>query len=97
MTTRARRATLRDVADATGLSMASVSYALRGLQVSQETQERVRRAAADLGYTVNPIARALAGGQSGLVGVLCGSLEDLWADAPKVDWELHADEVGLGG
>ena len=24
------------------------------------------------------------------------ALEDLWADAPKVDWELHADAVGLG-
>jgi LacI family transcriptional regulator len=55
-----------------------VSYALRGLQVSDETKERVRRAAADLGYEANPIARALAGGQTGLVGVLCGSLEDLW-------------------
>jgi LacI family transcriptional regulator len=55
-----------------------VSYALRGLQVSEETKERVRRAAADLGYEANPIARALAGGQTGLVGVLCGSLEDLW-------------------
>ena len=55
-----------------------MSYALRGLQVSDETKERVRRAAADLGYEANPIARALAGGQTGLVGVLCGSLEDLW-------------------
>jgi len=55
-----------------------VSYALRGLQVSDETKERVRQAAADLGYEANPIARALAGGRTGLVGVLCGSLEDLW-------------------
>ena len=55
-----------------------MSYALRGLQVSDETKERVRQAAADLGYEANPIARALAGGRTGLVGVLCGSLEDLW-------------------
>jgi LacI family transcriptional regulator len=75
---RNKRATLREVAEATGLSLAAVSYALRGLQVSDETKERVRRAAADLGYEANPIARALAGGQTGLVGVLCGSLEDLW-------------------
>jgi LacI family transcriptional regulator len=75
---RNKRATLREVAEATGLSTAAVSYALRGLQVSEETKERVRRAAADLGYEANPIARALAGGQTGLVGVLCGSLEDLW-------------------
>lgn len=78
MSTRAKRATLRDVAEATGLSTAAVSYALRGLQVSEETQKRVRKAAAELGYEANPIARALAGGQTRLVGVLCGSLEDLW-------------------
>jgi LacI family transcriptional regulator len=73
-----KRATLRQVAEATGLSQAAVSYALRGIQVSEETQLRVRQAAAELGYEVNPIARALAGGQTGMIGVLCGSLEDLW-------------------
>jgi LacI family transcriptional regulator len=74
---RPKRATIREVAEATGLSPAAVSYALRGLQTSEETQARVRRAAEELGYAADPIARALAGGRSGLVGVLCGSLEDL--------------------
>lgn len=74
---RRKRATIREVAQATGLSPAAVSYALRGLQTSEDTQARVRRAAAELGYEADPIARALAGGRSGLVGVLCGSLEDL--------------------
>ncbi len=73
-----KRATLREVAEATGLSIASVSYALRGVQVSAETQERVRRAADELGYEADPIARALASGRTSLVGLLCGSLEDLW-------------------
>ena len=95
---RNKRATLREVAEATGLSTAAVSYALRGLQVSDETKERVRRAAADLGYEANPIARALAGGQTGLVGVLCGSLEDLWQQqlAAGIGRELLArDRYGL--
>ncbi len=73
-----KRATIREVAEATGLSPAAVSYALRGMQVSEETQERVRRVAAELGYEAHPIARALASGRTGMVGVLCGSLEDLW-------------------
>jgi LacI family transcriptional regulator len=55
-----------------------VSYALRGMQTSDETQERVRQAAAELGYEADPIARALASGRTGMVGLLCGSLEDLW-------------------
>jgi LacI family transcriptional regulator len=72
-----RRVTIKDVAAATGLSPAAVSYALRGVQTSPETQERVRQAADELGYTGNAVARALARGSTGLVGVLVGSLEDL--------------------
>lgn len=75
---RRRRTTLKDVAAATGLSTATVSYALRGLHVPVETQDRVRAAARELGYEVNPIARALASGRTGTVGVLFGSLDDLW-------------------
>jgi LacI family transcriptional regulator, galactose operon repressor len=75
---RAKRVTLRDVADESGLSPAAVSYALRGLQVPLETQQRVREVADRLGYQVDPIARALASGRTGYVGVLCGSLQDIW-------------------
>ncbi len=73
-----KRVTIKEVAEATGLSAAGVSYALRGLQVSDETRERVLKTAAELGYEVDPIARALASGRTGTVGLLCGSLEDLW-------------------
>jgi LacI family transcriptional regulator len=75
---RRRRVTLRDLADDTGLSPAAVSYALRGLHVPEETQVRVREAADRLGYQVDPIARALALGRTDTVGVLCGSLADIW-------------------
>ena len=73
-----RRATIRELAEYTGLSQAAVSYALRGMQVSAETEERVRAAAEELGYEVDPIARALRGGASGVVGLLVGSLADFW-------------------
>ncbi len=75
---RPKRVTLRDVAAESGLSTAAVSYALRGLQVPVETQERVREVADRLGYQADPIARALASGRTGYVGVLCGSLQDGW-------------------
>lgn len=78
MAPRPRRPTLRDIAAETGLSTAAVSYALRGLQVPPETQQRVREAADRLGYQADPIARALASGRTGYVGVLCRSLEDIW-------------------
>jgi LacI family transcriptional regulator len=72
-----RRVTIRDVAAATELSPAAVSYALRGVQTSASTQARVRRAAEELGYTGNAVARALSRGRTGLVGVLSRSLQDL--------------------
>ena len=74
----AKRVTIREVAEAAGVSQAAVSYALRGIKVSEETEERVRKVAADLGYEANPIARALASGRTGMVGILGPSLEDLW-------------------
>ena len=73
-----KRVTIREVADAAGLSPAAVSYALRGIMVSEETQGRVRRLADELGYEANPIARALASGRTGMIGILGPSLEDLW-------------------
>jgi LacI family transcriptional regulator len=73
-----QRPTIRQLAEYTGLSPAAVSYALRGMHVSAETEERVRRAAEELGYEADPIARALAGGETAVIGLLVGSLADFW-------------------
>jgi DNA-binding LacI/PurR family transcriptional regulator len=48
------------------------------MQVSAETERRVREAADELGYEADPIARALAGGSTAVVGLLVGSLGDFW-------------------
>src|ERR1700750_3266586 len=48
------------------------------MRVSAATEERVRAAAEELGYEADPIARALAGGATGVVGLLVGSLADFW-------------------
>jgi LacI family transcriptional regulator len=88
------RPTLRDIADDTGLSPAAVSYALRGLQVTPETQARVREAAERLGYEADPIARALASGRTDTIGVLCGSLADGWQQ--EVAAALGRGLLGVG-
>jgi LacI family transcriptional regulator len=92
---RERRPTLSDIARETGLSVAAVSYALRGLQVPEETQTRVREAADRIGYEVNPIARALASGRTDTVGLLCGSLGDSWQQAVAAALVSALPEVGL--
>jgi LacI family transcriptional regulator len=99
-----KRVTIREVAEAAGVSPAAVSYALRGMQVSGATEERVRRVARELGYEAHPIARALASGRTGTIGILGPSLEDLWqqrlvAEAGRVllDHERFALVVDAAG
>lgn len=75
--TETPRRTLQDIADAAGLSKAATSYALRGIRGSESTQARVQAIADELGYSVNPIARALASGHSGTVAIV-GPLRDMW-------------------
>lgn len=62
--------TIEDVARRAGVSVATVSRALRGLpHVSPATRERVRRIAGELDYRANPHASRLAAGRSGTIGV----------------------------
>jgi LacI family transcriptional regulator len=66
----ASRATIRDIASAAGVSIATVSRVLNGRpDVSAETRESVLRVVRAQGFTTNRSARALSGGRTGLVGV----------------------------
>lgn len=63
--------TIRDVAQAAGVSTATVSRALRGLaNVDEQTRTRVERAAAELDYVISPSASRLASGRTGSVAVV---------------------------
>ncbi|MGO2110672.1 MAG: LacI family DNA-binding transcriptional regulator [Pseudoclavibacter sp.] len=70
------RATLRDIAAETGVSMSTVSQALRGTgRISIGTRERVFEAAERRGYRANVSALHMRGARTGLVG-LVASLPD---------------------
>ncbi|MFV0463252.1 MAG: LacI family DNA-binding transcriptional regulator [Nostocoides sp.] len=63
--------TITDVAKAAGVSVATVSRALRGLdRVSPATRERVLRVAAELDYVASPTATSLASGRTKVVAVM---------------------------
>lgn len=63
--------TIVDVAKAAGVSVATVSRALRGLdRVSPDTREKVRRVAEELHYVASPTATSLASGRTRIVGVV---------------------------
>ncbi|MGH3584821.1 MAG: LacI family DNA-binding transcriptional regulator [Pseudonocardia sp.] len=63
--------TIKDVAEAAGVSIATVSRALHGMpRVSEATRQRVLAAAAELHYVASPSAASLASGQTNTVGVV---------------------------
>lgn len=63
--------TIREVADAAGVSTATVSRALSGVQtVDPELADRVRRSAESLGYRANRVARALRRQSTQTIGVV---------------------------
>src|SRR2546423_14664324 len=70
------RSTIREVASAAGVSIATVSRVLNGRpDVAPATREAVMRAVRDQRFSTNRSARALSGGRTGLVGVTLPLLE----------------------
>jgi len=65
-----RNLTILDVANAAGVSTATVSRALNGGKISTRAQRRVEDAVRALGYQRNTLARGLVTGRTGVVGVL---------------------------
>ena len=70
-------ASMKDVAHAAGVSIATVSHVLRGTKkVSAAVSERVRDAALNLGYVPNLQASALRTGRTQTLGVLLPDLSN---------------------
>lgn len=68
-------ATIYDVAKATGVSPSTVSRALnKPGRLKAATEKRIRDAADELGYRINPMARALPTGRTGTLAVLVSDL-----------------------
>lgn len=57
--------TIQDVSRAAKVSATTVSHALNGRgRVSKETRDRIHKVVEEIGYTANPVARALKSGRS---------------------------------
>ncbi len=71
------RVTSHDVARLAGVSRAAVSRTFTpGASVSEDTREKVHKAARELGYRVNYLARSLINRRSDLVGVVAAGLDN---------------------
>ena len=71
------RVTSQEVAERAGVSQSAVSRTFTpGASASKKTIEKVRKAAADLGYRPNVLARAMVSGKSRIIGLVVAYLEN---------------------
>lgn len=71
------RVTMADVAQAAGVSSATVSYVISGKRpVAEHTRRVVEKAIADLGFSVNTVARSLRTGRSSIVALVVPDLSN---------------------
>ncbi len=78
-TARPKVPTARDVALLAGVSQSTVSRVLNDSEtrlISDSTSQRVRAAALQLGYSPHPLARALRGKRTHLIGLIVREIED---------------------
>ena len=73
------RVSIKDVALHANVSRGTVSHVLNGntqARIGPETQERVRRAAMELGYVPNQMAKSLFRGKTQLIGLLITGIQN---------------------
>lgn len=77
--TNKSRITIKDVAKAANVSVATVSYVINGISnmVSQDTRDRVLQIINEMGYVPNMTARALVKNESRLIGFFIPANKDL--------------------
>jgi LacI family transcriptional regulator/LacI family repressor for deo operon, udp, cdd, tsx, nupC, and nupG len=72
-----RSVSIEDIAQAAGVSHATVSRALRGnSRISPQVRELVQRLAEEMGYTPNAVAQSLKGQRTHTVGLVVTSISD---------------------
>jgi LacI family transcriptional regulator len=91
-----RSPTIKDVAQAAGVSSATVSYVLNNLnKVTPEVDAHVRRVAGELGYHRNRAATALKTGRSHAIGCIVPSLVSPVFPEITQAVQMRAEELGF--
>src|SRR5947209_20197706 len=73
------RATIRDIADLAGVSIATVSRVLNDRpDVAPETRETVLQVVREHGFSTNRGARALSSGRTGMIGLMLPLVGDAY-------------------
>lgn len=89
-------ASIKDIAQALGVSHSTVSRALNdSALISETTRERVKALAAEMGYIPNAVARSLKAQRSGTVGLVLTSLTDPFFADVMAGVDEVAGDAGL--
>lgn len=89
--------TIQDIADALGVSRATVSRAFsRPNLIGASTVARVHEVAEQLGYVANPLARALSTGRQGNLAILVPDIANPFFPPLIRAVQHRADEAGYG-
>jgi DNA-binding LacI/PurR family transcriptional regulator len=84
------RVTMREVAEAAGVSIATVSFVVNNTKpVMPETRQRIERAMAELGFRPNVVARALASRRTQILALVM-PLSRLWLGAATREFIVGA-------
>jgi LacI family transcriptional regulator len=93
--TQRRRLTIKEVAEAAGVSTQTVSRVLNNRpDVSPETYDRVKQIITDTGYAPNMLARGLTQGRSHVLGVVAYGLDYFGPSRVLTGIEQQAAEMG---
>jgi DNA-binding LacI/PurR family transcriptional regulator len=98
------RLTMKQIGALAGVSQSTVSRVLSGapspVPVARETRERILKVVAESGYTPNPMARALRGARTALLGLIVRDIDDpFFGHAISVitaEARIHGYNVVLG-
>ena len=92
-----RKATIRDVAAAAGVSYQTVSRVLNDKpDVAEQTRQRVKKVVADLGYVPSATARGLSSGRASSVALLISNLTNPFSAEVASGVQRFFGEKGIG-
>lgn len=96
---------IKDVAELAGVSISTVSNVLNGTRyVSTQLEEKVRKAAKELSYQANPIARGMKMQNTGTIGVIVEALgggyypyviKGIDSYAARMDYQIIVCDAGI--
>jgi LacI family transcriptional regulator len=79
MPRRGKQVTLKDIADSLGLSVNTISCALKNRNsIAPETVERIKEKAAELGYIPNSIASSMRTGYTKTIAIILGDIANAY-------------------